>query len=109
MSQRTREIRMKVSEEEYEIISANAEKLGMQVAPYVRQAAINPTFIQRNYKAVSEHTKTLAEIRTAINRVAFTIDATNNYLPKDIETIVNLMTEALETENQLLKLIREKT
>ena len=52
--------------------------------------------------------KEIGEIRTCINRLIFTIDATNNYLPKEITTIVNLMNEIFKGEKYLLKMIREQ-
>lgn len=106
MAKREREIRMKVSEEEYQTINDWAEKLHMQVTPYMRMIALNPNITKVDYSAISAHTKEIAEIRNSINRLVFTIDASNNYLPKEIETIVKLMTEIFKTENELLKAIR---
>ena len=110
---RTREglIQIRVTAEEREIIAANAERYGMEIAPYGRMVMINPavTIVERDYSIIAEHTKELAAIRDTINRLIFTIDATNNYLPKDIKTIVNLMNEVFQTENKLLKTIREQS
>lgn len=107
MSKREKEIRIKLSEEEYETILKYAEKLSMQVAPYVRMVAQKPNIIKIDYSIISAHTKEIAEIRNSINRLVFTIDASNNYLPKEIESIVKLMTELFQSENKLLKTIRE--
>lgn len=107
MARREKEIRIMVSNEEYEQIQSKAKGLGMQVAPYIRRTAQNPTIIKYNYDEIRNHTKEIAEIRNSINRLIFTIDATNNYLPRDIVSIVNLMQEIFQSENRLLKQTRQ--
>jgi len=106
MARRTKEIRMMVSEEEYDRILKNAKELEMQVAPYIRAVAQSPTIVRYDYRVISEHTKAIGEIRTCINRLIFTIEATNNYSPKEINTIVDLMQEVFKSENHLLKQTR---
>lgn len=107
MAKREKEIRMMVSTEEYENISARAKEVNMQVAPYIRTVAQNPTILYWDYSPIEQHTRAIGEIRNSINRLIFTIEATNNYLPREIETIVNLMTDIFESENNLLKTMRE--
>lgn len=106
MAKRAKEIRIMVSEAEHERISKNAAKLKMQTAPYIRAIAQSPTIVNYDYSVISNHTKEIAEIRNCINRLIFTIDATNNYLPRDIHTIVSLMQEIFKSENRLLKQTR---
>ena len=103
MARREKEIRIMVSSEEYEQIRFRAKGLGMQVAPYIRRVAQNPTIINYNYDEIRNHTKEIAEIRNSVNRLIFTIEATNNYLPREIVSIVNLMQEIFRSENCLLK------
>ena len=103
MAKRTKEIRIMVSDEEYERILRNAKRAGMQSAPYIRVVAQSPTIVNYDYSVIGNHTKEIAEIRNCINRLIFTIEATNNYLPKDIHTIVSLMQEIFKSENRLLK------
>ena len=105
---RTNEIRIRVSEEEMKKIEANAKELKMPVSNFVRTVAKNPIIRPYDYRIISAHTKEIGEIRTCINRLIFTIEATNNYLPKEITTIVNLMKEIFNGENRLLKMIREQ-
>ena len=103
MANRTKEIRIMVSEEEYERIFRNAKKLDIQTAPYIRAVAQSPTIVYCDYRIISEHTKKIGKIRTCINRLIFTIDSTNNYLPKEIYTIVALIQVISKSENRLLK------
>lgn len=109
MSKREKEIRLKVTEEEYETIFHKANKLNMQVAPYIRMVAQQPTIIYHDYRIISSHTREIAEVRNAINRLVFTIDASNNYLPKDIESIVDMMNQILKSENELIRTVRRQT
>lgn len=106
MAKRTKEIRIMVSEEEYERILRNAKRVDMQSAPYIRAIAQSPTIVNYDYSVISNHTKEIVEIRNCINRLIFTIDATNNYLPKDIQTIVSLMQEIFKSERHLLRQTR---
>ena len=107
MRSREHLIQIRVSENEHKNISEQAQKFNMQIAPYVRMVSQNPNIIKIDYSVISANTKEIAEIRNSINRLVFTIDASNNYLPKEIESIVNLMTELFQSENKLLKTIRE--
>lgn len=105
---RTKEIRIRVSEEEKKTIEANAKELEIPVANYVRMVAQKQVIRPYDYSIIDAHTKEIAEIRMCINRLIFTIEATNNYLPKEITTIVNLMSEIFRGENRLLKTLREQ-
>lgn len=105
---RTREnlIQIRTTETEYKRISENAKKLNMKVAPYVRLVAQNPNVLVCDYDIIANHTKEIADVRATINQLIFTIEATNNYLPKDIETIVELITEIFKSENKLRRELR---
>lgn len=104
---RTKEIRIRVTEEEYTAICKQAKIQKMQIGPYIRTVAKNPIILKFDYSIISEHAKELAEIRTSINRLIYTIDAANYYLPKEIATIVSLMDAAFKSENQLLATMRK--
>lgn len=105
---REKEIRIRVSTEEYERIAACAREQKMRLGPYIRKVAQSPIIRHYDYKVISDHTKEIAEIRNSINRLIFTIDASKNYLPREITTIVGIMQSIFEGENLLLKTIREQ-
>ena len=105
MSKREKEIRIMVSTQEYENIKQMAKEAGIQVSPYIRRVAQNPTIYHFDFMVLIRHAEMLGEIRNSINRLIFTIYATNNYLPREIETIVNLMQEVFNTENEIHKII----
>ena len=105
---RTHDMHFKVTEEEYKNIKANADKLGMKVYPYIRKVAQNPTIINFNYSAIREHTKQISQVVNSINRIIFTIDAMNYFLPKEIEAIADYIKYIWETENKLLDTVRKQ-
>ena len=45
MARREKEIRIMVSTEEYALIQAKAKEANIQVAPYIRRVAQNPTIV----------------------------------------------------------------
>ena len=108
-------IHIRVSEGEEKIIKLNAGYVNMNVSKYIRTAAIEPkivkydyTLMNEHYHIISEHTKEIAEVRNSINRLIFSIEASNNYLPREIETIVFYMNEIFKSENKLLATMRKK-
>ena len=105
---REHDIRVRVTENEYDNIKLNADILGMQVAPYIRKVAQNPTIIKNNYEAIEEHTKQIGNIDKSINLLIYTIHLNNDYLPKEIEGILNYIKEVWETENELLETLRKQ-
>lgn len=105
---RSKEIRFSVTEAEYETILMYAKMLGMQPNIYIRHAAKNPVIHRYNYDAISKHTQELSDIRKTLNRLVYTIEATNNFVPREIGTVVNMMNYVMETENELLKTTREQ-
>lgn len=107
MAKREREIRMMLSDKEYTRIKTRADQLHMTVSAYIRSMALNGQIVVKNYRPIDRHTKEIAEVRNSINRLVFTIEATNNYLPREILTIVKLMEDIFKGENELLKTIRE--
>lgn len=101
-------IRVRVTEDEYKIIKENADILGMKVAPYIRKVAQNPNIIHFNYSAIERHTQQIGKIDESINLLIYTIHVNNDYLPKEIEGILNYIKEVWETENKLLEEVRKQ-
>lgn len=102
-------IRVRVTEEEYKIIQANADLLEYRkVADYIRMVAQNPNIIHFNYSAIEEHTKQVGQIVNSVNRLIFTIHLNNDYLPKEIWGIRDYIEEIWETENKLLRAVRKQ-
>lgn len=108
MAKRERLIHLRLSETEEKIIKENATRLNMEVRPYIRMVAQNPTIIQNNYAAIEEHTKQIGMIDQSINLLIYTFYINNDYLPKEIEAIANYMKQVWETENKLLDEVRKQ-
>jgi predicted hydrolase (HD superfamily) len=105
---RTESIRLRVSDAEYEIIKENARKHGKKVVPYIRDVAQNPTIINQEYSAVKEHTRLVKDRVKSVNQLIFTISVVGDYIPKEIEGIRDYVIEILETENKLLRTVRNQ-
>lgn len=105
---REHDIRVRVTEEEYENIKLSAEMVDMQVAPYIRKVAQNPTIVRFDYSAIRAHTKLLGNIQSSINLLIYTIHLNNDYLPKEIEGIWDYIKQIWETENELLDEVRKQ-
>lgn len=103
---RQHEIRVKVSEEEFNIISQNAGILDMKIASYIRAVAQNPKITIFDYAAIRHHTQRIGQIVNTINQLIFTIELNNDYQPKEIEGIAEYIEEIWETENKLLATVR---
>lgn len=80
----------------------------MQVAPYVRRVAKEGNIIAPDYSIIDANTKSIGEIRKSINQLIWTIDASGNYLPKEIATIVELMQAVFNLQNKTLRTVREQ-
>ena len=105
---RDKDLRARVTREERKRVEENAKKLNMNVADYIRKVAQNPNIIHFNYSAIEEHTNQIGRIEDSINLLIYTIYLNNDYLPKEIEGILNYIKEVWETENELLDEVRKQ-
>lgn len=107
---RTREnlIQVRVTKAEREIIENNAKKLNMQIAPYIRMVAQNPTIINFDYSVIEEHTKQVGQVVNSVNQLIFTIEVNNDFQPKEIWGIRDYVEEIWDTENKLLRTVRRQ-
>lgn len=105
---REKDLRARVTQEERKRVEENAKKLNMKVADYIRKVAQNPNIINFNYSAIERHTQQIGRIEDSINLLIYTIYLNNDYLPKEIEGILNYIKEVWETENKLLEEVRKQ-
>lgn len=101
-------LQVRVSKAEQEIIENNAKKLNMDVASYIRMVAQNPNIIQFDYSVIEEHTKQVGQVVNSINQLIFTIEVNNDYQPKEIWGIRDYIEEIWDTENKLLRTVRNQ-
>lgn len=95
--QREKMLHIRLSEEELEEIEKNARACDKTVSAYVRKMALDMCTLYVEHECITEHTHELSSYRNAINMLVFTIIKTKNYVPADIEYI-------LEKTNQVMKL-----
>ena len=107
---RTREnlIQVRVTKAERKIIENNAKKLNMQIAPYIRMVAQNPTIINFDYSVIQEHTKQVGQIVNSVNQLIFTIEVNNDFQPKEILGIRDYIEDIWDTERKLLVTVRKQ-
>lgn len=61
-----------------------------------------------NEKRIRAHTKQLGNIQRSINLLIYTIYLNNDYLPKEIEGILDYIKQIWKTENELLDEVRKQ-
>ncbi len=102
---RSKEVRIKVNEYEYQSIVNNAKKLKMQTNNYIRKALKGNKIFIYNEEIVAKHSAEIICLRRLINDIIFIIDASNNYIPKVIGYCADAIQELFSLEKKLLRLL----
>ena len=103
MSNKSIQLHIRLSEEEYQIIKQNATASEKTVSAYMREMSLNMCILSPDYSCISEHTKQLSAIKNAIIQLTFTIIKSGKYVPPDLEYIHNKIKEVCKTENDFLE------
>lgn len=101
---RDKEIKMRLSEEEYNQIVKNAKACDKTTVAYLRELGLNMCIVPMDLSIVTEHTSVITSYRNAINQLLFTIKKTGNYTPADLEYILEKTRDLLKAENKFLEL-----
>ncbi len=101
---KNKQIKLVVSEKEYEQIRNNAKVCDKTVSAYIREVALNMCIMQHDYSCVTEHTKAITSCKNAIVDLVFTIIKRGTYTPPDLEYIANKINEMLKSEKEFLNL-----
>ncbi len=104
---KSRTIHFRVDEREYERLKDGAEKSGKSVPVYTRDCALNQYKLCVNYDEIEQHTKEISEIKSAVNRLIYTLVRSGNYYPADMESLMKLLNEINESEKKLIKLFQK--
>ncbi|MCH5209467.1 MAG: hypothetical protein J1F01_00735 [Oscillospiraceae bacterium] len=104
---KTKIIQFRVSENEYKQLKNGADNTGQSVSVYARECALNPYSLSVNYDEIELHTQEISEIKSAVNRLVYTLVSSGNYYPADIENILKMLTEISESEKKLIKLFQK--
>lgn len=100
-------IHFRVDESEYEKLKNGANKSGKSVSAYARNCALNQYSLCVNYDEIEQHTKEISEIKSAMNRLIYTLVRAGNYYPADIENILKLLNEISKSEKKLINLFQK--
>ena len=90
------------TQEEYEQVRKNAKLYGMSISEYIRKTAGNMQTLNVEYKSVNEHFQYLFENSRVIMQLVFTIIKRDDYVPQDLEYILDVSKSLLESEKKFL-------
>lgn len=93
---------IRMSETELENIQDNAKACNKTVSAFVRESATNFCVLNYDYETVMQHTHEITSLRNAINQLVYTIKKTGEYVPADLEYILNKMNEISKSENEFV-------
>ncbi|MGI6270183.1 MAG: plasmid mobilization protein [Candidatus Howiella sp.] len=96
---KTTQLKLLVNKQELEQIKKQC-CCGKTVSAYLRETALNMCVVHIDSTYITKHINEISAYRNAVNMLIFSIKQTRNYVPLDLEYIV-------EKTNQILKLEKE--
>ena len=105
MTKKNTQLLIRLSEDELNKIQDNAKAMDKTVSAYVRYIAKDFCILNCNYESIVEHTHEITALRNAINQLVYTIKKTGEYVPADLEYILERMKEISKSENEFLNLM----
>ena len=94
---------IRMTEWDRELIERNAKACDKIPSAYVREIATNMCILKYDYDSVLNHNHQITSLRNAINQLVYTIKKTGEYVPADLEFILDKMNEISKSEKELLK------
>lgn len=104
-TKKTSRLAIRLPEEEMEQIRLNARAMDKTVSAYVREISRNICVLKCDYEAILRHTHEITSLRNAINQLVYTIIKTGEYVPADLEFILNKMNEISKSEKEFLSVM----
>lgn len=83
-----KQLAIRLPQKECQQIKMNAQACGQSVSAYVKQNALDMHVIAPDLSIISEHTAEIHEHVMAVMQLIYTIKKTNNYVPADLEYIL---------------------
>ena len=99
------QLKLRISEKELEQIQDNAKAMNKTVSAYVREISKNFCILNYDYQAIIDHTHEITSLRNAVNQLVYTIKKTGEYVPADLEFILDKMNEISKSENQFVNIM----
>lgn len=94
------QLSIRVPEDEYERIKKNAQACGQSISAYLTQNALEMKILELDLNIIAETAAKIHEHRMAAMQLIYTIKKTNNFVPQDLEYI-------LEKTNMILKIQKD--
>ena len=104
---RTKQIKISVNENEYEIIKKGAEISQKTISAYVREVALYQCVLHFNYDEIETHSREISEVKQGINRLIYTLIKSQNYYSEDIENLLEMLKKIYESEKILIKTVQK--
>lgn len=101
-----RRLEIRLSENEFDQIQKNAEICGKTVSAYLRDVGCNMCTLNFDYSAIKNHTDTIISLQNAILHLVFTINRSQQYVPPDLEYILEQITSITNLQKEILSSCR---
>lgn len=88
---------------EYELISLNANSVGMTLTGYVRRVAIDRIIVQNNYDAIMESTREIRKVRREIQMIVSSAVKSGHVYRADLIAVDDRLKEIEELERKMLQ------
>ncbi len=105
---RNKEIRIMLSEEEYQIAQEKAKEAGLKVAPYIRKSALRPEFVEYKYWRIKHHTHYLKKMKNNFFEFAKRIFMSMDYRDEDVESAWEIMQFILKSEQDFFDDLKKR-
>ncbi len=105
---KTTQLNIRLTESQMDKIRCNARACDMTVSAFVMEVAQNFIVLNCDYDQISGHSKEISSLRNVINRLVYTVVKTREYVPADLEYILNKMNEIAKSEGEFLELMLDE-
>ena len=102
---KTEQLHIRLTETQMEKIRANARACGKTVSAYVTEVSLYFCVLNYEYEDVIAHNNEITSLRNTINQLVYTIRKTGEYVPADLEYILNKMNEISRSECEFSELM----
>lgn len=103
-----RQINIKVSDEEYDLINANAALLDKTITAYVKELALNQNIINYDFETLQKHTEEISNIKQVLNQIVITMIQNGDIYSGGLNTILSVIQELTDSEKEIKSQLRKE-
>lgn len=103
-----RQINIKVSDEEYDLINANAALLDKTITAYVKELALNQNIINYDFETLQKHTEEISNIKQVLNQIVITMIQNGDIYSGNMNTILSVIQELTDSEKEIKSQLRKE-